>query len=479
MGILNAISNAIVAANGVLWGWLLAGVLLAMGLVYTIALHAPQIRYFPKLFSSLKSSFKSEGGGVSGFGALCAAVGGQVGTGSLVGVASAITAGGPGAVFWMWVTALFGMALSFGECTLGQLFRERNEDGSYRGGPAYYMKKGMHSKLMAGIYSFLMIFSVGFCVAMIQSNSIASSINMVATSIDPIIPGIIIAILTGLVAFGGVKRLSDVSSFIVPFMAIGYILFTLYIILTHLSALPGVISMIFRCAFSVEAVGGGVVGYTIKEAFRNGVARGLFSNDAGNGAAAGMHASAEVKHPITQGFCAMLGTFLTTIIICSCTAFAILITGSTATGMDGINLVQAAFASVLGPVGTWVVMLAMILFGFTTLLADVYYGEINVKYVFGEKRKALVWIFRVVALVLVAIAAVIPLNALWNMVDFVAALIVFLNVTALAFMLKYVRYVFKDYTRQIRQGIREPVWDRSVDVTELDLSKPVEDQIQK
>ena len=475
MGILSAISDAITAANGVLWGWLIAGVLLAVGLIYSIVLRAPQIRYFPKLFSSLKSSFKSEGGGVSGFGALCAAVGGQVGTGSLVGVASAITAGGPGAVFWMWVTALFGMALSFGESMLGQLFRERNEDGSYRGGPAYYMKKGMGCAPMAGVYSFLMIFSVGFCVAMIQSNSIASSVNMVAP-VQPIIPGILIALLTGLVAFGGVKRLSDVSSFVVPFMAIGYILVTLYIILTHLGQLPGVIATIFRCAFSVEAVGGGVVGYTIKEAFRNGVARGLFSNDAGNGAAAGMHASAEVKHPVTQGFCAMLGTFLTTIIICSCTAFAILLTGATQTGLDGINLTQAAFASVLGPAGTWIVMLAMVLFGFTTLLADVYYGEINVKYVFGEKRKALVWVFRICALVLVAAAAVIPLNALWNMVDFMAALIVFLNVIALCFMLKYVRYVFQDYIRQRKKGIADPVWDRSVDLTRLDLSKPVDEQ---
>ncbi len=466
MGILQLLSDAIVSLNGIFWGWMIAGILLLTGVFYTVSLRFPQIKYFPKLFSSLKSNFKSEGGGVSGFGALCAAVGGQVGTGSLVGVASAIVAGGPGAVFWMWMTALLGMAISFGEAILGLLFRAKNSDGTYRGGAAYYMEKGMKCKPLAVGYSMLMIVSVGLFVAMIQSNSIASSFQMVI-NVPPIILGIIIGTLTGIVIIGGVKRLSEVSSLIVPFMAAGYILITLFILISHIAEIPSVIALIFKSAFSTHAAVGGVMGYTIKEAFRNGVARGLFSNDAGNGAAAGMHASAQVKHPAAQGFCAMLGTFLTTIIICSCTAFAILLTGVANTGYDGINLVQAAFSSAIGVAGNWIVMIAMVMFGFTTLLADVYYGEVNIKFAFGEQRAILIWLFRIFAIALIVLSTIIPLNVLWNLVDFMSALIVFANVVALWKMQKYVRYVFNDYVKQSKEGVAEPEWNYDSDITKI------------
>lgn len=281
----------IMAFNNVMWGWVLAVVLFGTGLIYSISLGFPQLRQISHIVRSLKGTLKADDGGVSGFAALCAAVGGQVGTGSLVGVASALAAGGPGALFWMWLTALLGMVLSFAEATLGQLYHEKDQDGNFYGGAPYYMRKGLGSKALGTIYAVMTVFAAGFCIAMLQNNSIASSVTSLIP-VSPWIPGIIVTLLTAVIVFGGVKKITDTASLIVPFMAIGYVTITIVIVVLHIRELPGVIAMIFRQAFQVKAAAGGLAGYTIKEAIRNGVARGLFSNDAGNGAAAGMHASA-------------------------------------------------------------------------------------------------------------------------------------------------------------------------------------------
>ena len=389
--------------NNIMWGWVLAVILLGTGLLYGITMGFPQVRCFGHIIRSLKSTLKSDEGSVSGFAALCAAVGGQVGTGSLVGVASALAAGGPGALFWMWITAVFGMVLSFGEATLGQVFHEKDKDGNYYGGSPYYMTKGLGNKPLAIAYAITTIFAVGVCIAMLQNNSITSAVTGVV-NISPWIPGIIVTIITAVIVLGGVKRITDAASLIVPFMAVGYILITIIIIITHLSEVP-----------------------------------------------------------------AMFGTFMTTIIICSCTGFAILLTGALESGQDGVNLVQAAFSSMLGQVGSYFVLLVTFLFCFTTLIADLFYGEVGVRYLFkGSANGAdkAVKVFQVIALILVTIGAALPLPVLWDLVDFCVAFLVFFNVYALLRLRKYVKYVLDDYLMQFNRGKSEPVWDESVDITE-------------
>ncbi len=453
-----------------LWGSVIGYVLLGTGLYYTIRLGVPQLKYFKRALGVMKKNMKSNDGEVSGVATLCAAVGSQVGTGSLVGVASALVAGGPGAIFWMWITAIFGMVITFAETVLGQLFREKQADGTYRGGAAYYIEKGLNSRALAVIMALLYVFGIGIFIASLQTNSIASAFSGVV-DINPIYPGIVVIAMTGLVIVGGVKRLAEVSSKLVPIMALTYILVILYIIISNISLLPSMFSLILESAFAPKAAAGGVIGHTVMQAFRNGTARGLFSNDAGNGTAGTMHASADVKHPVDQALLAMMGTFITTIIICTCTAFAILLTGVLSTDQVGIHLLQESFAVAMGPVGKWIVFGAMFMFGFTTLLADVFYGETNIMYIFKEKSTMPIWIYRIVTAVVLAISCTVSLTVIWALIDIMVALIVFLNLIALFKLFKYVKFAFNDYVTQLEQGIEDPEWqkDRSITEAMMDL----------
>lgn len=443
------------ALNGIFWGWLVAGILLSTGIFYTILLRFPQVRHFKQLFTNIIDGMKAKDG-VSGFGALCAAVGGQVGTGSLVGVATALASGGPGAIFWMWVTAILGMPINFGEAVLGQLYRVKNKDGTYRGGPAYYMEKGLGSKLLASLFSISLIAGIGFNYVMIQSNSISNALTGVV-DIQPFFAGVGLLVLVALVIFGGIKRLAHFSQAVVPFMALGYIIIAMFIVATHFDMFLSVLTLIFKSAFNFDSAAGGVAGYTIKEAFRFGIARGLFSNDAGNGTTPSMHASANVKHPVQQGFAAMLGVFVTTIIVCSCTAFVILFTGALGGGTTGIALTQEAFSRGV-PYGNLVVFAAMFLFGFTTLLADVYYGEVNLKWFFPNANKVIT-AYRVLSCCIILAGAILPVAFLWELADLFGALMVFFNVIALIGLSKQVNRVYLDYRKQRMNGIEVPVWD--------------------
>jgi AGCS family alanine or glycine:cation symporter len=447
----------ITAISDFLWGNIIGYVLLALGLVYSIGLFFPQVRYFGHALSVMRSSLKGGDGRISGFSTLMASVGSQVGTGSLVGVSSALAAGGPGAIFWMWVTAVFGMVITFGETALGQIFRERQEDGTYRGGTAYYIEKGLKSRPLAIVIAVLYILGIGIAIASIQTNSIANAVTGVV-DVNPLIPGIIVISLVGLVTVGGVKRLADISNLIVPFMALGYLAIVIFIMVANVAVLPEVFTTIVQAAFHPSAAVGGVGGYTIMEAFRHGTARGLFSNDAGNGSAAMMHATADVKHPVQQAMLSMLGTFIATILICSATAFAILSTGALAGGHDGIILLQDAFSTGVGDAGRWVVLGAMFLFGFTTLLANVFYGETNLRFIFRRKAGGPIWVFRIVAVVILAISSITSLSSIWAFVDFFMALIVFINLVAMLILFRHVRGALLDYVRQRRAGIDQPVW---------------------
>lgn len=443
-----------------LWSHVIGYVLLAVGLYYSLRLGFPQFKYSGQIKKVLRKNLKSSEG-VSGFAALATAVGGQVGTGSLVGVASAIAYGGPGAIFWMWITALLGMIITFAETVLGQLYRVKLDDGTYRGGPAYYVQNGLHSRVFAVITAFFYIIGVGLCIAFMQSNSISQAFTGVVDA-NPIWPGIVVAIAAAIITIGGVKRLTNFSSRVVPVMAGAYVLVVLIIVITNITKFPAVIGLIFKSAFTAQAAVGGIIGHTVMDAFRHGVARGLFSNDAGNGIAGIMHAAADVKHPAEQGFLGMFGTFVTTIIICSLSAFALLLTGvvgDPANG-DGIVLVQDAFQTIMGTPGRWLVFFAMLMFGFTTLIADLFYGESNIILIFKKKYKVPLWIYRIIAFIMFIVATQMDLELVWGFIDVFVGIVVIINVICLFLLFKDVRMVLNDYKRQLDEGIEDPVWHR-------------------
>lgn len=447
---------------GFLWGWFLIAILLGTGLFLTIRLKGAQFRYFGQIFKNIKHSMKKTDG-VSGFGALCASLGSQVGTGNLVGVASALVSGGPGAVFWMWITALVGMATSFSEIVLGMLYRDKNADGSYVGSPCHYMRKGMNSKFLAVGYAVFVFLGIGVVYAMLQCNSVVSAVLGVAPSVSPLIVGICIMVLTALVIFGGMKRLSDVASLVVPFMSIAYLAIALIVIIVNIRHIPAVLAMIFKSAFSLRAVAGGVLGHTMREAIRYGVARGLFSNDAGNGCAAALHSAADVKHPFTQGLSGMLGVFVDTIIVCSCTCFIILSTGALESGKKGIELTQYALSTVMGKPGSYLILAAMFLFGFTSLLADIQIGEVNLGWACKRNQK-IIKAYRVAACGLVILGAVVPTALLWNLVDILTAFMAIFNVIPLIVLSGETAQVIKNYEKQKQDGVEDPVWNYEQDL---------------
>lgn len=459
--------DVIIFLNSIFWGWLIAGLLLTCGVIYTIILGFPQIRYFFDLIPNLWKASRDRKG-VSAFGALCAAVGSEVGAGSLVGVSTALVSGGPGAIFWMWVTAVLGMPIMFGEAVLGQVFRVSNGDGTYRGGPVYYMSKGMKSKVLPTLFAISLVLGNGGIWCMIQSNSIASAFSNTAF-LPPWLVGGALVVLVGLVIFGGIKRLSTVASYVVPFMAIAYIGLSFIVMVIHYDKIGYMFSVILESAFGVQQVAGGIFGYSMQEAFRYGVARGLFSNDAGAGTTPSMHATANVKHPVNQGFSGMLGVFITTIIVCSSTAFCILLSADITGGAVGITLTQQAFAGAFGTWGDWIVAGAMLLFGYTTLLSNIYYGEINIGWLCNN-RKSVVQGYRLFACVLVFLGSVVPVVSLWEVADLCGALMVLFNVIALFALAKYVRYVLSDYTTKRRQGV-PALWDYDMDIVEVYQAK--------
>ena len=455
--------DLIVSANGVLWGWLLITLLIGAGLFFSITLKLPQFRHIKRMFTSVFLK-KTDEEGISPFATLCAAVGGQVGTGNLSGVATAIFAGGPGAVFWMWLIGILGMPIIFAEAVLAQLFREKNPDGTHRGGPAYYLSKGVGSKWLAVIMSVVTIIGVGYVIASLQCNSIVGGFAGIV-DVPPIAIGITIAAITSLVIFGGMKRISKVATFVVPFMALAYLVVAIIGMLFHLDKFPEVFSLVFSHAFGFESVAGGVAGYTVKNAFRYGTARGLFSNEAGQGTTPVVHAVADVDHPASQGFVAMFGVFADTLVICTSTAFIILFSGATSSGLDGIALTQFAIGEIIGPVGPYFILVCITFFAWTSMLANIYCGESNVRYLIDNEKVAIG--YRISAVIMVVIGSVMPSADMWQLADFFNAMMIFPNLIGLFLLYKIVLTVLKDYEGQLKSGNTNPKWDWSIDAKTL------------
>ncbi|MEC8785960.1 MAG: alanine/glycine:cation symporter family protein, partial [Pseudomonadota bacterium] len=371
------INEFVSLVNNILWGdgQVLIIMLLACGIWFTVKLGGVQLRHFGHMFSLLKGSNTSTKDGISSFQALCTSLSARVGTGNLAGVAVAISLGGAGAIFWMWMIALLGMATGFAESVLGQLYKVRDENGEFRGGPAYYIKQGLNKTWLAVAFSLCLFFGYGFVFSAVQANTITDALNN-AYSFPTEYVGLAIIALAALIVVGGLKSIARFAEFVVPFMGIGYVLVALAITFINISELPAMLLDIVKSAFGLQEAGAGALGAAIK----NGIQRGLYSNEAGSGSVPHAAASAvpNPNHPVSQGYIQMLGVFLDTLVLCTSTAFIILLAGgSSSDQMEGIRLTQDAMSSHLGEGGTDFVAAAISLFAFTSVVANYAYGESN------------------------------------------------------------------------------------------------------
>lgn len=454
-GLLNWVLTNI---NEYLWTYLLVGALIACGLWFTWRTHFVQFRMIGEmvrlLFDSSKTTKKGEKH-ISSFQAFAVSLASRVGTGNLAGVATAIAVGGPGSVFWMWIIALIGAATAFVESTLAQLYKQHHTD-SFIGGPAYYISKGLKCRWMAGLFAVLITMTFGLANNSIQSNTICGAMDE-AFGISPVWMGVFLSVVSLLIVFGGIQRIAKVSSVVVPVMAVGYLVLALVVIAFNIDKIPTVFQVVVENAFGVnQAIGG-----TIGAAMINGIKRGLFSNEAGEGSAPNAAATASVTHPVKQGLIQSLGVFTDTLVVCSCTAFIILISGLyTDTSLNGINLTQMALQSEIGNVGPVFVAVAILLFAYSSIIGNYYYGEANVRYL--TKSNSVMTVYRIFSAgVFVFFGALASLELAWSVIDFCMALLTICNLVAIVALGRYVFRLVDDYLKQRRQGIKDPVFHRS------------------
>lgn len=417
--------------NDILWERVVLWFLLVAGLFFTIALRFVQVRLFGNAIKALLESKTTSSKQISSFQALCTSLAQRVGTGNLAGVASALTYGGEGAIFWMWMTALLGSSTAFAESTLAQVFKLKKSDGTFYGGPAYYIHAGLRSKWLAIVFSISLIVAMGFVFNGVQSNTIAQGL-MVGFGVSPLYCGLATAFLSAFIIFGGKRRISQVAEVLVPIMALSYLAMTAFVVVKNIHLVPDLFARIFAAALSPKAALGGVVGHTVKEAIRHGVARGLFSNEAGWGSAPNAAASADVEHPVQQGLVQMLAVYIDTLLICTSTAFIILLASGLDQNTTGIALTQAAAEFHFGYIGRVFVGIAIVLFGFTTILGNTFYGEANVQFIFDHPRA--VQVYRVMVLVMVVVGSVLSVPVVWQMADLMSAIMILINLSSIMLM---------------------------------------------
>ncbi|WP_028611401.1 alanine/glycine:cation symporter family protein [Paenibacillus harenae] len=452
--------------NGIIWSPALIYLCLATGLFFTVATRLLQVRHL-KGMVTLMFQGKSSDAGISSFQALTMALAGRVGTGNIAGVATAIAYGGPGAVFWMWLIAFLGAGSAFVEATLGQVYKTR-QDGQFRGGPAYYIEKGLKLKWYAVLFAIVTVIATGLLLPGVQANSIASGMQN-AFDISPAITGAGLAVILAFIIFGGVKRIAKVAQFVVPFMAAGYILVAVLIILFNISELPDVISLIFSSAFGSNAAFGGILGAAISW----GVKRGIYSNEAGQGTAPHAAAAAEVSHPAKQGLVQAFSIYIDTLFVCSATAFMILITGMYNVVPEGAAPIvknvgdvdpgpiftQKAVETFLPGFGAPFVAIALLFFAFTTIMAYYYMAETNLAYINRKaKRVWLDYMLKVAILAVVFFGCVRTAGLAWTLGDIGVGGMAWLNVIAILLLSKPALTVLRDYEKQKKEG-KDPVFD--------------------
>ncbi len=461
------LNEQITIVNDAIWGYVLIVALVGCGFWFTIKTRFVQFRMVGEMFRLLTDSavntveeqVKEHERGetskhISSFQAFAVSVATRVGTGNLAGVASAIAIGGPGAVFWMWLIALIGSATAFVESTLAQLYKKKAKD-SFIGGPAYYIQKGLKQRWMAITFAILITLQFGLSNNSIQANTICGAMQE-AFGFSPLWVGLFLATLALFIVFGGIQRIAQVSAVLVPVMAVGYLLLAIVIIIMNIGLIPYVFKIIVEDAFGIEQIAGGGIGATIM----NGVKRGLFSNEAGEGSAPNVAATASVTHPVKQGLIQALGVFTDTLLVCSCTAFIILISGLyKAPELNGIALTQTALQSEVGAVGPIFIAVAIFLFAFSSIIGNYYYGEANIRFITSNTK--VMTVYRICSAgVMVMFGALASFELVWNIVDFFMAFLTACNLIAIMLLGRYAFRLLEDYRQQKRKGIKEPVFHR-------------------
>lgn len=445
--------------NELLWSYLLIAVLLFAAIWYTIKTRGVQFRMIGEMIRLLCSSGKLEdtdgadtAHSVSSFQAFAVSIASRVGTGNLAGVATAIAIGGPGAVFWMWIIALLGSATAFIESTLAQLYKVKGEE-AFRGGPAYYIQKGLGKRWFAIVFAILISITFGLAYNSVQSNTIAAAAEA-SFGLSPLWVGVALTLATVAIIWGGIHRISRFSEVVVPVMAILYIVLALTILCINIDKIPEVIMLIFKGAFSGSAAIGGGLGMAIIM----GVKRGLFSNEAGEGSAPNVAATAAVSHPVKQGLIQAFAVFTDTLLICSCTALIILCSGVFDCGDSGINLTQRALESEIGKIGSSFIAIAVFFFAFTSIVSNYYYGETNLRFI--RDSDSLIVGYRLSVGAMVLIGSLTSLEFVWGLADMFMGLMTLCNLTALAFLGRYAIILLRDYNSQRTKGYN-PEYHRS------------------
>ena len=440
--------DLITTVNGWAWGPAMLILLLGTGIYLTVGLRFMPVRKIPAALRLMLRGRQGSGAGdISPFAALMTSLSATIGTGNIAGVATAIALGGPGALFWMWMTALVGMATKYAEAVLAVRFREQDSQGNYSGGPMYYIKNGLHKRWHWLGVAFAIFGSLaGFGIAnTVQSNSV-SDVLRESFSVPPLVSGVVLMLLVGAVILGGIRRIAVVASWLVPFMALGYVAMALIIIVMNITAVPGAIALIVEAAFTPTAATGGFAGATVWAALRFGVARGIFSNEAGLGSAPIAHAAARTDQPVQQGMIAMLGTFIDTLVICTMTGLVIVIMDVWPTGVSGASLTSMAFSSAL-PGGEYVVAIGLCLFAFTTMIGWAFYGERCVVFLVGTRG---ILPFRIAWVLAVPMGTLIELETVWLVADTLNAFMAIPNLIALILLGPLVFSLTREYHARSR-----------------------------
>ena len=463
METLNSIIGQI---NTILWSYVLIALLILSGLFYTIRTGFAQGRLLGDMvalitgkLSSLRDGEKKVAGQVTGFQAFCIAVASHVGTGNLAGVAIAVAVGGPGALFWMWVIALLGGATSLIENTLAQTYKVKEGNG-FRGGPSYYMEKALGQKTLGYIFSVIVIVTFAFVFNTVQANTIAQAFET-TFNMSSAVAGIILAALTALIIFGGLNRIANVVSFMVPIMAIGYVVVALYVLIVNAVHIPALFMSIIEAAFGIKQAVGGAIGVAMLQ----GIKRGLYSNEAGMGSAPNAAATSNVSHPVKQGLLQAFGVFVDTILICSATGFIVLLYPEYNTiGEKGIKLTQLALSHSVGAWGAGFITLCIFLFAFSSLVGNYYYGEANLEFLTKSKTSMLV--FRVLTVACVYLGSVASLGLVWDIADVSMGIMALMNIVVIAILSPKAVAIINDYIKQRKEG-KNPVF-RAKDIPGLE-----------
>ena len=455
------------AVNNVLWSYVLIVVLVGCGLYFTFSTRFVQLRMLPEMLRLLTEGIgkKTEGHAISSFQAFCVSTASRVGVGNIAGVAIAIVTGGPGAVFWMWAIAFLGCATGFVESTLAQIYKLPRGNGKFHGGPAYYIQNALHQPGVAKLFAVLISVTFGLIYVSVQANTIALSAQT-AFAIPPIATAIFLCVCTALVIFGGMKRIARFTEVLVPVMAGLYLLVALIVVIMHIDQVPAMFALIFHDAFSPQAAVGGGIGTAIL----TGIKRGLFSNEAGEGSVPNAAATADVSHPVKQGLVQSFGVYVDTWIVCSATAFIVLLTGQYEIGgkLTGIALAQASLASIFGQLAPAAVSFMILLFAFSSIVGNYYYGEINIAFFEHDEamNRKVLNIFRTGVVLMVLFGCLAELTLVWNLADLFMGLLCLTNLYAITRLAPYARRALIDYQTKRARGVDPQFSAKDIDVSD-------------